>query len=272
MTTVYNHLVIPDTQCKPGLRLDYLTWAGQYAVDHFISKQRPLRIIHLGDHWDMPSLSSYDKGKGKMEGRRVHKDIEAGNNGFAALDEPIATYLRKNKVTAAPVDKRLLRGNHEDRISRAIDQDAQLDGLLGLHLLESFDWRVHDFLDVVNIDGVLYSHYFQNRGTGRAMAGENLKLQLKNIGASHTQGHRQTFDYATRFTAEGVQQCALVAGAYYVHDEDYLGMQGNAHWRGLVVCHKVRRGAYNVMQVDLDFLCERYAGVSLSKYKTRHYS
>ena len=43
------HLVIPDTQVKPGQSLEHLRWAGQYAAD-----KKPDVIIHIGDHWDMP--------------------------------------------------------------------------------------------------------------------------------------------------------------------------------------------------------------------------
>jgi len=45
--------------------IDHLTWAGQYAVD-----KKPDVIVHIGDHWDMPSLSHYDKGTKSFEGRR----------------------------------------------------------------------------------------------------------------------------------------------------------------------------------------------------------
>lgn len=268
-----NHLWIPDTQCKPGIRLDYLRWAGQYAVDHFLERGKPLKIIHAGDHWDMPSLSSYDKGKGKMEGRRVDKDLQAGNDGFAALDDPIRDWEQRTarKRNRALLEKHFLFGNHEDRITRAIDQDAQLDGLLSLDHCDTRDWQRHEFLRPVVIDGVVYCHYFISPGNGKAMSGENLKLRLKNLGHSFTQGHAQTFDYATRFV-NGQQQCGLVAGAYYVHDEDYKGFQGNAHWRGLVACHAVDKGAYEIMQISLKYLCRRYEGVSLAKYRTRHYS
>ena len=47
------HLVIPDTQVKPDFHIEHLEWAGQYAVD-----KKPDVIVHLGDHWDMPSLST----------------------------------------------------------------------------------------------------------------------------------------------------------------------------------------------------------------------
>lgn len=272
MHQTYSHLLIPDTQCRPGFRLDYLRWAGQYAVDHFIAKQRPVRIVHIGDHWDMPSLSSWDKKGGrKFEGRRVSKDIEVGNTGFALLDEPIAEFVEAHDVPPEDVDKHFFMGNHEDRIARAIDSDASIDGLLSLDMLDTKDWHRHDFLVPHTLDGVVYAHYFYNPMNGRAFSGENLKLRLKNLGHSFTMGHQQTFDYAVRYV-NGQSQHGLVAGSYYVHDEDYKGPQGNAHWRGLVVCHQVSRGGYNIMQVDLDYLCRKYENVSLAKYKTRHYS
>ena len=58
------HMVIPDTQVKPGCPIEHLKWAGQYAVD-----KKPDVIVHIGDHWDMPSLSHYDKGTTSFEGR-----------------------------------------------------------------------------------------------------------------------------------------------------------------------------------------------------------
>ena len=89
------HLVIPDTQVKPDSNFDHLYWAGRYAA-----ATKPDVIIHLGDHWDMPSLSSYDVGKKSFEGRRYVNDIEAGNEGMARFLEPIEAErkrLRKSK-------------------------------------------------------------------------------------------------------------------------------------------------------------------------------
>lgn len=73
--------VIPDTQVRPGVDLSYLSHIGAY-----IAEKEPDAIVHLGDHWDMPSLSSYDFGKKQYEGRRYIADIEAGNDGFALLN------------------------------------------------------------------------------------------------------------------------------------------------------------------------------------------
>lgn len=274
------HVVIPDTQAKPGVPVDHLGWIGQYVVDQFRGKD--IELIHLGDHADMPSLSSYDKGKKAMEGRRIDDDIEAANSAFDVLCAPIeqAVLEEQDKArqqhrgidTAWNPSRRILLGNHEDRISRACESDAQLDGLLSLDDLNYKDhgWTVHDFLVPVNIDGVTYSHYFYSPMNGRAYSGENTLLRLKNLGYSFTMGHQQTLQYAIRFV-NGFSQHALIAGACYLHDEDYKGPQGNAHWRGIVVCHEVRHGSYDPMFVSLDYLCRRYEGVGLHKFTAKRY-
>lgn len=260
------HIVIPDTQSKPGVPEAHLRWIGQYIVDHFAGRPN-VKIIHLGDHWDMPSLSSYDKGKKAMEGRRVQADIKAGNRAFAVLNQPLLDW---NEHQASVKHKQwwpeshFLDGNHEDRVTRAAEFDAQLDGFLSLDLMDTLHWERHSFLDPLWLDGVGYSHFWQHPMTGRPYGGM-AATRLKTIGHSFTMGHQQTLDYAVRFVRDGggvtCSQHALVAGACYLHDEDYKGFQGNSHWRGIVVCHGVQRGSYNPMFIDLDYLCRRYEGM-----------
>ena len=253
------HVVIPDTQCKPGAPTEHLTWIGRYLVDQFYGKDN-VKVIHLGDHWDMPSLSSYDKGTKSMEGRRYLEDIQAGNEGMEALMAPL---VQRNKHKAANKERQwrpqfhLLRGNHEDRIRRATELDAQLEGLLTMDHLKAPGWKVHDFLDVVELDGVGYSHFFANPMSGKPYGGA-AATRLKTVGYSFTMGHQQTLDYALRFLSNGQSQHALIAGACYLHDEDYKGSQGNHHWRGIIVKHRVIGGSYDPMFVSLDYLRERY--------------
>ena len=116
------HLVIPDTQVKPDMPVDHLYWAGRYAA-----ATKPDVIIHLGDHWDMPSLSSYDVGKKSFEGRRYVNDIEAGKHAMWAFMHPILDEqrrLRLNKKKTWNPRMVFLLGNHEQRIERAIETDA----------------------------------------------------------------------------------------------------------------------------------------------------
>lgn len=254
------HLVIPDTQMKPGVPDDHLHWIGKYIVD-----RQPDVVIHLGDHWDMPSLSSYDRGKKQFEGRRYTEDIKAGNKSFKILTKYIDKY-NENKKPADQYKPRLifLRGNHCYRIELAIESDPVLDGVIGYHHLDTEGWEVHGFREIVWVDGVAYSHYFYNPMTGRPYGGQAIS-RLKTLGHSFTMGHQQTLDYAIRFVAERSQH-AIVAGACYLHDEEYKGPQGNAHWRGIIVKHAVSNGSYNPMFVDLAYLCKRYTGLSLADY------
>jgi len=83
------HVVIPDTQVAPGTPTQHLTWIGQYICDRWHDDNQ-VKIIHLGDHAHMASLSSYDKkGSKTMEGKRYLADIEAANKGFDKLNAPI---------------------------------------------------------------------------------------------------------------------------------------------------------------------------------------
>lgn len=490
--------------------MDNLRWFGLYAAE-----KMPDVIVHLGDHWDMPSLSSYDKGKRAMEGRRYRADVQAGNDGMALLnagiEEGIAKTRRGKRGIWRP-RRILLRGNHEQRIIRATEMDAALDGTIGYDDLESPGWEVYDFLEVVDADGVVYClspssrvltadlrwvdlgnvgvgdrllafdengaprkfcesivlaadptvvptslvrlsdgrhivatpdhrwlarrygstgwkwvhtrdlvagtelcqpfevwdedlsyeagyvagildgeghiskpncaqggiqvgfsqkhghvldrtlqildswgvpysakargdgvvgvrirgtsskklellgrvdacrlidkfrpemlgrvqqvnpvfveavegnghdevvqiattsgtliadgiahhncHYFQNRGTGKPLGGMAM-TRLKQLGHTFIQGHQQTLEVATRFVLDK-QQWGIVAGAAYLHDEDYLGYQGNHHWRGILRLASVKDGSFDPMFISLDSLCRRYEGMSLSRFMERY--
>lgn len=263
------HLVIPDTQAKPGAPTDHLAWIGQYIVD-----RKPDRIIHLGDHADMPSLSSYDKGTKSFEGRRYKLDIEAANEAFDILNKPIIDEnkrLSKNKKLQWWPERHILYGNHENRIVRAVESDAKLDGTIGLEDLnyEDHGWQTHEFLKPVDLDGIWYSHYWYNPNSGVPFGG-TIDTRLKNVGHSFTQGHLQTLMYGLRFIGDKSQH-ALVAGSCYLHTEDYKGPQGNYHWRGIIVKHEVDDGSYDPMFVSLNYLCNRYEGVGLDKFMKKKY-
>ena len=50
------HGVIPDLQSKPGVPLNHIYWIAYYFMD------KQVDVIRLmGDVYDLPSLSSYDK-------------------------------------------------------------------------------------------------------------------------------------------------------------------------------------------------------------------
>lgn len=202
----------------------------------------------------MGSLSSYDKGKKSAEGRRVKADIEAGNYALEALTKEI----RKRRNYSPRMI--LLRGNHEDRLTRAIENDAALDGVVGFHLFndEKLGWEVHDYLKPVTVDGIKYAHYFYNPRTGRPWGGD-ARYKLKQIHSSFTMGHVQGLDQCQIPIPGGDRIRGLVCGSFYQHSEQYIGPQGNNEWRGILVKHEVRNGDYDLMEVSLAYLLRSYA-------------
>lgn len=267
-----HHILIPDTQIKPGVPTDHLRWAGLYIRDKY-SHNNNVRLVHIGDHWDMNSLSQWDKGKKAMEGRRVKEDIKAGNDGFDILCEPweVDNGLRTKASRWRPLSLDFFIGNHEDHITRAVENDAVLDGVLSLDDLnaKAHGFDVHPYLEPREYEGVVYAHYFYNPMTGRPYSGTNVELRLKTIGHSFTMGHQQGLLYGLQNTINGPRH-GLVAGSFYLHDEDYKGPQGNRHWRGMVVCHQVEDGRYDPMFLSVEYLCQKYEGMPLKEFMGRY--
>lgn len=253
------HLIIPDSQVRPGVDLDYLRWIGEYIV-----RKQPNVVVHLGDFADMESLSNYDKGKRSAEGKRVQADIDAAKDGMDVLLNPLWELQRQQELSGEKVYKPrlvLTLGNHEDRITRHVNANPELHGFLSIDSLEydHYGWEVIPFLTPIIIDGIAYCHYWPNVMTGKAMTGTAMNM-LKIIGRSFTQGHRQTLDVTTRFLpGDGKQQWGMIAGAAYTHEEEYKGVQGNHHWRGIIVKHNVKNGSYDPLFVSLDWLKKEYA-------------
>lgn len=240
-----SHLIIPDIQWKPGLTdTSHLTAIGQLAV-----QRRPDVIVCLGDFWDFPSLSSYAKRK-EMEGRRVRDDIEAGNVAMKIMLQPIIDELAK--YTYNKWNPRLIFtiGNHDERIVRFEAERPEFEGLLGYSDLYLDNWEVHDYLKIVNVDGIHYSHFFANPMTGRPYGGTAL-ARLKTLGYSYIMGHVQLLDAARIDQTNGSTIQGLIAGACYTHDEDYKGFQGNPHWRGVCYLHDVDNGTYDLEVISM---------------------
>ena len=250
------HLVIPDTQCKPGHSFEHLTWVGKYAAE-----KKPDVIVHLGDHWDMPSLSIYDVGKKSFEGRTYQADIAAGNEGMDALMAPIVAEqerLKRNKEKQWKPKLIFLTGNHEERIDRAIQTDRKLDGLIGYHdfNLSKYGWKRYEFLQPIVVDGVAYCHYFTSGVMGRPVSSPALLLTKKHM--SCIMGHVQDRGIAFAKRADGKRMTGLFAGICYRHDEEYLTPQTNGSWAGVWMLHEVNDGAFDEMPVSLSFLKDKY--------------
>ena len=252
------HFVLPDVQAKPGQCFKHLSYIGQYIVD-----KKPDVIICIGDFADCESLCSYDKGKKSFEGRRYKADMLAAKQAMDALLGPMRKYNKRMRDTRhAQYKPRMVMtlGNHEERINRVAEYSPELDGVISYDDLPYQDWEVIDFLKPVFIDGVCYVHYLANPMTGKPYGGNALN-QLTKVGTSYVVGHKQTLDIATRFLIGGTQQWGIVAGACYPHFEGYKGYQGNDHFRGALMLHRVINGSFDPCVISLDYFKDKYGQV-----------
>lgn len=267
-----SHLFIPDTQVRKGVPTEHIDWIAQYIVD-----RRPSVIVVAGDWFDMPSMSSHDApGSMATEGQRYEDDIQAGNEAFDRLCKPLEELQRRlargHRERYTP-ELHFLEGNHEFRVMRAVQSSPKLAGTIGMHHMNParHGFTVHPFLKPVVIDGIAYSHYFPAPMTGRAYGGTAANI-LSKLRHSFTQGHRQVFDIASSHNqVTGKEAIGLIAGACYLHTEDYKGPQGNAHFRGVIMKHEVQDGAYDIMRVSLDFLARKYQGMRLPDFMMKSY-
>ena len=251
------HAMIPDLQIKPGVDLSYLSAIGKY-----LAHKKPDKIILIGDVADMPSLSSYDVGKKSFEGRTYKADVESVHEGMRLLMQPIFEEQQKlvngGRKRWKP-ELILTLGNHEERINRAINLDRKLDGLISIRDLgySNFGWQVFPFLEVVVRDGIAYSHYFTSGIMGRPVGTASMQLNKKHM--SCVAGHQQGRQIAYGRRADGKEMTSIIAGSCYLHDESYLGSQGNQHWRGMYMFHNVDDGSFDEMAVPLSYLIENYS-------------
>jgi hypothetical protein len=149
-------------------------------------------------------------------------------------------------------------GNHENRITRAVEEDAKLEGLLKIGDLcyEGFGWEVYPFLEPVSIEGVVFCHYLVSGVMGRPITTAPAIISKKH--QSCIVGHQQGRQVAYGSKADGSTITSIIAGSFYSHDEDYMGHQGNKHWRGVVFLNEVVDGSFDEMFISLDFLGKKY--------------
>lgn len=239
--------VIGDTQVRPGVKNPLKP------VAHDIVKEKPDYVIHLGDHFDFPSLSSYDKGKKSFIKRRYIDDVDAGNESFYEFWSIIDKAKLKTKFI-------FLLGNHENRLSRAIEYEpSEFEGLLDLCAPDFSGWKVIPFLKPYKLNGICFAHYIQNEFTGKPLA--SAKITLARRSCSFVQGHKQCLDQAEQNTLDGKRIMGLVMGACYFHDEEYKGEQGNNHWRGIAVLRNAYKGCWEVQIKNLKTLDKLYGKI-----------
>jgi len=238
--------VIPDVQALPGAPMEHLTWCGK-----FLAEKQPDVIVCIGDFGDFPSLSHFERGTMQFEGRRYKKDLAAFHEAMQLLMNPIAKKGWKPRLE-------FTKGNHEDHIRRAVNEDPKLEGLMSDDdlRLEDYGWRVHEFLQPIAIGGVAFCHYFPSGVMGRPIS--SAPALLRKLHMSAFAGHLQGREIAYSRRADGSNMTAIISGSFYQHSYQYLSPFTNAHWRGMFMLHEVRDGHFDEMAVSISFLKRRF--------------
>jgi len=235
-----NLLIIGDPHAHPDYDNSRFT-----ALGKFIAKERPEVIVCIGDMADMPSLSSYDKGTKGFEGRRYKKDVNAVIDAQKKLFAPI------KKIRGYKPKLHMCIGNHEDRITRAINNTPELDGAIGIEDLEyeRFGWKITPFKKCVTIKGITFSHYFTSGVAGRPISSVHIGYALiTKLHCSAVQGHSHLYNHAEQTKPDGKKIFGLAAGCYShpKYTETWCQDTEYQWWRGIIMLEGLAgEGYYN---------------------------
>ncbi len=224
-----------------------------------INDVKPDVVVIGGDVWDMPSLSSYDKGRKSFQGRTYKADIDAG---LDWTDRLFSTVRRAKKKQPRWV---FLEGNHENRIKRAVDIQPELDGTISFSDLQLDDYYddVVEYIGgtpgVIKIEECSFAHYFVSGVMGRPISGEHPAYSLisKQYG-SCSAGHIHTADYAIRTSSSGRKLHGLLGGCFFDYNSDWAGESNRLYWRGVTIKRGVDNGNYDPEFVSIQRLKKTY--------------
>ncbi len=247
-----------DPHAKPDVVNDRFEWAGQIIVD-----REPDYFVCIGDFGDMPSLSSYDKGKRKFEGRRYIYDLEAVHDALEKLTAPIKRYnsLRKKKLKTKMI---MTLGNHDNRINKAANDASEFYDFISTDDLKfaEYGFEVHNFLEVVTVAGINFSHYFPSGAMGRPIGsttGTGNALASK-LHESCISGHNHLLDFSRKTTPSGRQIHCGSIGWYGDHVEDYLSESAQKEWwNGLVFLNNCKDGQFDLETIRMEVIKQQYA-------------
>ena len=242
-----NVYVIGDTQVKPGVKNPLIP------IAYDIVETQPDYVIHLGDHFDLPSLSSYDHGKHSFRSNSYANDIETGNLYFYEFWEIINAAGLKDKCKFI-----FINGNHEYRRDKALDTaPTEYIQILHDYKPDFSGWdKVLPFLKPYVLNGVCFVHFVSNEFSGRPASTASAGLLRRH--QSFVCGHKQTLDYAEASTMDGRRIMGLIMGACYFHDEKYKGPQSNSHFRGVAYLRNLYKGEWEMEIRNLKTLDKKY--------------
>lgn len=249
------HLIIGDPHAHPDHHNERATWLSKLIMDI-----KPDVVVNIGDSADMPSLSSYDKGKRSFHGRTYAADIGSHLDFQTKVWEPI-------KRTKKRLPHRVcLVGNHDQRIEKALDLSPELEGTISVNDLDLYTFysEVVPYTagapGVITIDGISYAHFHSSGVMGRAVGGQHPATSLITTKlTSCVSGHLHLADWSVRTDGTGRKVHGLFTGVYQDYISDWAGEANKLWWRGIVVLRNVEDGNFDPQFISLDSIRDVYA-------------
>ena len=255
-----NILVIPDAHSSPDTDQRRFSWLGNFILEH-----DPDIVVDIGDHADMNSLSSYDRGKKSFEGRRYTSDIQASVEALELTWGPLRKYNKKlksgRKAQRREPRKIITLGNHEQRIIRATENSPELDGLLKISDLryEEYGYEVFPFKRPVCIEGTWFCHYYPSGVKGDSISGFNIASNmLAKNSVSSISGHSHLFDLAIRARPDGSKLIGLNCGCY-LEEATYEDATESLWWSGIVLLKDVHEGVFDTEMYSIERIRREYS-------------
>lgn len=251
------HLVVGDSHAHFQHDNDRADWLGNLIVD-----LRPDVVVHIGDSADMPSLSSYEKGKKSFQGRTYRADIDAHLDFQERMWRPLRAFKKKMP------ERIFCIGNHEQRIARAIQLSPELDGAIGYDDLQLNRWydTIVDYdgntPGKVTVDGVQYAHYFVSGIMGRPVGGEHpAHSQIRTQFTSTVAGHSHLAEWVTRNSSDNRRMHGVQSGCYMDYHAGWAGNVNDLWWRGLTILHNVEGGDFSVQFISMKDIEREYRNI-----------
>lgn len=251
------HCILADPHSSPEADNSRFDLAGKLIAD-----LKPDVVINLGDHVDLASLSSYDKGKASFNGKNYEKDVV---HGIEANDRLFAPMKKAKKKLPRTV---ILEGNHEHRIKKLLEYEPHLTGSrygISFDNLAYSDYY-NDVVEyeastpgVINIDGIQYAHYIVSGVSGRPFSSAHHAFGLtKKEHTSTVVGHTHLFDYHINKDSAGNSRMGLVAGVFQDYDAPWAGKMNKLWHRGLCILRNVENGVGDLEWVSMERLKKEY--------------
>lgn len=252
------YIIIPDAHAHPEHENTRADWLGK-----LIKEVKPDVVVNIGDTFDMPSLSSFDKGKASFHGNSYEKDIEAGVEFLDRVWHPVKKTKKKRPKSV------YLIGNHDyPRLRKVLEYQPELGGSkYGIGTKDfQLDKYHHEVVDynggtpgIYQADGISFSHYMVSGLMGRPIGGEHQASSLLNKNYnSCIVGHSHTIDWSVKSSSSGKKIMGLVVGNYQDYINPWAGNVGNLWSSGVFILRNVEDGTFEPQWVSIESMKRAY--------------